>query len=90
MKNVSNSFKFFMEESGDAREAFMEAIMRISNASALDKKTGELAYIAVLAATGVLGGLPFHVKSAKLLGASRDEIRSRSLSGYACCWIKSY
>ncbi|AMP20454.1 carboxymuconolactone decarboxylase [endosymbiont 'TC1' of Trimyema compressum] len=88
MNNVSDNFKFFMEESGDAGEAFMEAVMRISNASALDKKTGKLAYIAVLAATGILGGLPFHVKSAKLLGASRAEIKSALLVGMPVTGLK--
>lgn len=47
----------------------------------LDNKTRELAYIAVLAATGIMGGLLYHVQSAKKLGASRDEVKSAILVG---------
>ena len=81
MDHVSDGFKIFMEEGGEASEAFMEMVMKASKASALDRKTDELAYIAVLAATRMTGGLPFHVKSAKALGATREEIKSAVLVG---------
>ena len=55
--------------------------MKQSEASALDRKTHELAYISVLAAIRMTGGLNFHVKSAKELGASRDEVKSAVLVG---------
>ena len=45
------------------------------------QKTQELAYIAVLSAIRMIGGLNFHVKSAKTLGATRDEIKSAVLIG---------
>jgi len=47
----------------------------------LDEKTGEIAYIAVLAAVGLESGIPFHVKRAKELGASREDIKSAILLG---------
>ncbi len=81
MQHVSNSFEAFMKESGAVGPAFMEMVMKASEGSALDKKTAELAYIAVLAAVRLLGGLPFHVKSAKALGATREEIISTVLTG---------
>ena len=81
MQHVSSSFEAFMKESGGVGPAFMEMVMKTSDSSALDKKTAELAYLAVLAAVRLQGGLPFHVKSAKALGATREEIISAILVG---------
>ncbi len=81
MQHVSNGFQVFMKESGPVGTAYMEAVAKISEASALDSKTAELAYISVLSAVHMPGGLPFHVISAKKLGASREEIKSAVLVG---------
>ncbi len=81
MQHVSSSFEAFIKESGAVGPAFMEMVMKTSEGSALDKKTAELAYISVLAAVRLQGGLPFHVKSAKALGATREEIISAVLVG---------
>jgi alkylhydroperoxidase/carboxymuconolactone decarboxylase family protein YurZ len=59
----------------------MEGVQKIAWASKLDQKTSELAYIAVLAAVRLEGGVSFHVKQAKELGAARDEIISAILVG---------
>ena len=79
MKNVTNSFRLFMTETPETGKAYMDMVMIQSRASALDKKTQELAYISVLAVSRMTGGLPFHVKSAKEAGASRDEVKSAVL-----------
>ena len=50
-------------------------------ASALDKRTEHLAYLAVLAALRMESGVPFHAKLAKAAGASRDEVISAVLVG---------
>lgn len=81
MENVSNNFQAFMMESGSVGADFMQMVTKMSKASALDKKTAELAYIAVLSAIRMSSGLPFHVKSAKSLGATREEIKSAILVG---------
>ncbi|MFP3152963.1 carboxymuconolactone decarboxylase family protein [Lachnospiraceae bacterium ZAX-1] len=81
MKHVSDEYNVFLKEGGQATAAFMDMVMKIDGASALDSKTNELAYIAVLSAVGLTGGLPFHVKSAKKLGATRDEVKSAVLLG---------
>lgn len=47
----------------------------------MDKKTAELAYLAVLAALRMESGIPFHVKMAKEAGATREEIISAVLVG---------
>ena len=81
MKNVTNDFKIFMEESNGVGQAFMSTVMKISEVSALEPKTHELAYISVLAALQMVNGLPFHVKRAKELGASLEEVKSAILVG---------
>lgn len=81
MKNVTNSFSVFMTESPDTGKAYMDMVMKQSQMSALDRKTHELAYISVLSAIRMTGGLNFHVKSAKDLGATRDEVKSAVLVG---------
>ena len=53
----------------------MDMVMKSSECNALDRKTQELAYIAVLTAVRLTGGIDFHVKSAKQLGATKEEIK---------------
>jgi hypothetical protein len=52
----------------------MTAVQGLAEASALDKKTSALAYLAVLAALRLDSGVPFHVTLAKHAGTSRDEV----------------
>jgi alkylhydroperoxidase/carboxymuconolactone decarboxylase family protein YurZ len=80
-KNVSNSFHVFLKEAPEHSKAWMEAVQKLDAASSLDSKTGEIAYIAVLAAVGLESGIPFHVKRARDLGASREDIKSAILLG---------
>lgn len=80
-KLISDAFKMFMKETPEHQQAWMEMIQKLSSASKLDAKTSELAYLAVLAATRLHTGLPFHVKNAKSLGATRDEVASAVLLG---------
>lgn len=81
MENEFTGFNCFMEESSEVGKAYIDMILQQEKASALDNKTRELAYIAVLAATGIMGGLLYHVQAAKKLGASRDEVKSAILVG---------
>lgn len=78
---ISNAFQAFLSEAPEHAQAWMATVQGLDQASALDKKTGELAYIAVLAAQRLTSGIPFHVKSAKALGATREEIISAILIG---------
>lgn len=78
---VSQSFMSFAKNAPEHQKIWMESALKLSDASKLDKKTDELAYIAVLAALRLESGIPFHVKHAKMLGASRDEIISAVLIG---------
>jgi alkylhydroperoxidase/carboxymuconolactone decarboxylase family protein YurZ len=85
MKNqqptVSNAFQTFMTNAPKHYQAWMPAIQGLDGASALDKKTEELAYLAVLAALRLESGVPFHTQSAKQAGATRDEVISAILVG---------
>ncbi|MCP4237199.1 MAG: carboxymuconolactone decarboxylase family protein [Aestuariibacter sp.] len=78
---ISNAFKAFSEEAPHHAEAWMKLVQGLSSASALDHKTHNIAYLAVLAALGRKNGIPFHVKMAKKAGASRDEVISAILVG---------
>ncbi|MCH5193036.1 MAG: carboxymuconolactone decarboxylase family protein [Oscillospiraceae bacterium] len=81
MKQVTNSFRLFMEETEGTGKAYMDMVMQQAKSSSLDKKTHELAYIAVLSATRMTSGLNFHVKSAKEAGATKEDIKSAVLVG---------
>ncbi|HYH03772.1 MAG TPA: carboxymuconolactone decarboxylase family protein [Bacillota bacterium] len=80
-KNVSNAFQVFLQEAPEHAKAWMAVVQQLDAAGGLDAKTAEIAYIAVLAAVGLESGIPFHVKHAKELGASREEIKSAVLLG---------
>lgn len=79
--SISNSFMTFAKEAPEQQKAWGELISKLDNACKLDKKTETLAYLAVLASARLESGIPFHVKQAKHLGASREEIISSILVG---------
>jgi alkylhydroperoxidase/carboxymuconolactone decarboxylase family protein YurZ len=78
---ISNAFKTFMTDAPEHANAWGTMVQALGQASALDPKTGELAYIAVLAALNRTSGIPFHVLGAKQAGATREEIISAILVG---------
>ena len=79
--NVSPAFQAFAQEAPQHQQAWSEAVQALGAASALDDKTAALAYLAVMAAARLDSGLPFHVKMAKMHGATRDEVISAVLIG---------
>jgi alkylhydroperoxidase/carboxymuconolactone decarboxylase family protein YurZ len=85
MKNnpalVSNALQTFINEAPQHAQAWGTKIQDLANPSALDRKTAALAYLAVLAVLDLKNGIPFHVQTAKQMGASRDEIISAILIG---------
>jgi alkylhydroperoxidase/carboxymuconolactone decarboxylase family protein YurZ len=78
---VSDAFQAFMREAPEHAKAWGTMVGGLAEASALDKKTSALAYLAVLAAQRLEGGIPFHVRVAKQAGASREEVVSAILIG---------
>ena len=81
MASVSSAFHTFIKEAPEHQRIWTETAQQLGRASKLDPKIEELAYIAVLAASRMESGIPFHVKHAKSLGASREEIISAVLVG---------
>jgi alkylhydroperoxidase/carboxymuconolactone decarboxylase family protein YurZ len=81
MSGVSEAFQVFLDSAPTHAAAWQAAVQGIDVASALDKKTAHLAYLAVLAGLRLESGVPFHVKLAKGAGASRDEVISAVLVG---------
>ncbi|HMK07427.1 MAG TPA: carboxymuconolactone decarboxylase family protein [Anaerolineales bacterium] len=81
LPGISNAFQAFMAEAPKHAQAWMAAVQGLDAASALDKKTEELAYLAVLAALRLESGVPFHVRSLKEAGATRQEVISAILVG---------
>jgi AhpD family alkylhydroperoxidase len=81
MPNISNAFQTFLNEAPKQAQAWMAVVQGLDNASALDKKTEELAYLAVLAALRMESGIAFHTQLAKQKGATRDEVISAILVG---------
>lgn len=79
MEKITNGFQLFMKDTNGVGEAFMNAVMLEAKESALDEKTQELAYIAVLVALKMYQGLPFHIQHAKECGATKEEIKSAML-----------
>ena len=78
---ISKAFQAFMSEAPQHAQAWGTMVQGLANASALDKKTSALAYLAVLAALRLESGIPFHVQAAKQAGASREEVISAILVG---------
>jgi alkylhydroperoxidase/carboxymuconolactone decarboxylase family protein YurZ len=78
---ISNAFMLFMKEAPETAQVWGSAIQGLAAASALDAKTRELAYVAVLAALNRTSGIAYHVASLKALGATREEVISAVLVG---------
>ncbi len=80
-KLMSDAFQVFLREAPQHAQAWMTGVQGLGKASALDKKTEGLAYLAVLAVLRLDSGIPFHVALAKQAGASREEVISAILVG---------
>jgi alkylhydroperoxidase/carboxymuconolactone decarboxylase family protein YurZ len=78
---ISSAFRTFVGEAPRHAQAWGTMVQGLAGASALDAKTSALAYLAVLAALRLDGGVPFHVQAARRLGASREEVISAILVG---------
>jgi len=80
-KSISEAFKMFATDTPEHQKAWMEMIQKLSSANKLDAKTNEIAYLAVLSVTKTHTGLAYHVKQAKSLGVTREEVASAILLG---------
>lgn len=78
---VSPGFEAFLTAAPGHAKAWMEGVEGLGDASALERKTQHLAYLAVLASLRLESGVPFHVHLAKEAGATREEVTSAILVG---------
>jgi alkylhydroperoxidase/carboxymuconolactone decarboxylase family protein YurZ len=78
---ISQAFRTFQREAPQHAQAWGALVQALASATALDRKTGALAYLAVLAAMRLESGIPFHVVAARDAGASREEVISAVLVG---------
>ena len=78
---ISKAFQTFLSEAPQHAQAWSAMVQGVAGASALDQKTAALAYLAVVAALRLESGVPFHVRTAKQLGATREETISAILVG---------
>ncbi len=78
---VSNAFLAFGREAPAHAGAWGTMVRDLAAASALDRKTTCLSYLAVLAALRLEGGITFHVQAARQAGATREEVISAILVG---------
>ena len=78
---ISKGFEVFQKEAPEVGAAWQKFIVQHGDVSTLDEKTQALAYLSVLAAASLESGIPFHVKMAKLSGATRKEVVSAILVG---------
>jgi alkylhydroperoxidase/carboxymuconolactone decarboxylase family protein YurZ len=85
--DFNENFEAFLRDAPDFAQAWMQGIHAVEEASALDEKTLSLAYLAVLAAMRMPGGVPFFVRRAKGAGATRDEVISALLVGLPAAGI---
>ncbi len=76
-----NKEKYFhvFAHAGEVGESYLDMVLKEAKESTFDPKTHELAYLAVLVATGLEQGIIMHTKQAKALGATREEIKSAAL-----------
>lgn len=79
--NISRAFETFLKETPSHSKVWSDMISGLVEASALDRKTHQLIYLAVLAVQRLESGIPFHVKLAKQAGATKEEIFSAILAG---------
>jgi alkylhydroperoxidase/carboxymuconolactone decarboxylase family protein YurZ len=78
---ISNAFQTFMKEAPAHAQTWGGMVQSLAKASELDEKTTALAYLAVLAALRMEGGIAFHVQEARQHGATRGEVISAILLG---------
>jgi alkylhydroperoxidase/carboxymuconolactone decarboxylase family protein YurZ len=78
---ISEAFKLFLSDAPEFAQAWGSLVQSLAKASALDSKSREFAYLAVLASLNRVSGIPFHVNCLKDMGATRDEVISAILVG---------
>jgi len=85
---MKSTIDTFLNEAPEVSKAFDGLIEALKSTSGLDAKTKQLVYIGIKSSTGDSTSVFFHVKMAKKLGATRDEIKDTILITLTVCGLK--
>jgi len=85
MKSTLNAFQ---QEAPEVAKAFDVLVDALKSTTGLDSKTKQLIYIGIKSSTGDSTAVFFHVKMAKQLGATREEIKDTILITLTVCGLK--
>lgn len=83
-----NPLDTFQHEAPEVAKAFDNLIEALKTSNGLDPKTKQLVYIGMKSSQGDATAVYFHVKMAKQLGATRDEIKDTILITLSVCGLK--
>jgi len=83
-----NPLDTFQKEAPEVAKAFDGLIDALKNTTGLDAKTKQLVYIGIKSSMGDTTAVYYHVKMAKQLGATREEIRDTILITLSVCGLK--
>jgi alkylhydroperoxidase/carboxymuconolactone decarboxylase family protein YurZ len=78
----------FQQEAPEVAKAFDGLIDALKSTTGLDAKTKQLVYLGIKSSMGDSTAMFFHVKMAKQLGATRDEIKDTILITLTVCGLK--
>ena len=85
---MKSTLDTFQNEATEVAKAFDGLIDALKATTGLDAKTKQLVYIGIKSSTGDSTAVFFHVKMAKKLGATRDEIKDTILITLTVCGLK--
>ena len=85
MKTTLNTFQ---QEAPEVAKAFDGLVDALKSTTGLDAKTKQLVYIGIKSSTGDSTAVFFHVKMAKQMGATREEIKDTILITLTVCGLK--
>lgn len=85
---MKSSLDTFQNEAPEVSKAFDGLVNSLKSTTGLDAKTKQLVYIGIKSTMGDTTAVFFHVKMAKQLGATREEIRDTILITLTVCGLK--
>ena len=85
MKTTLNTFQ---QEAPEVAKAFDGLVEALKSTTGLDAKTKQLIYIGIKSSLGDSTAVFFHVKMAKQMGATREEIKDTILITLTVCGLK--
>jgi alkylhydroperoxidase/carboxymuconolactone decarboxylase family protein YurZ len=85
---MNTTLDTFQHEAPEVAKAFDGLIDALKSTTGMDAKTKQLVYIGIKSSLGDSTAVFFHVKMAKQLGATRNEIKDAILITLTVCGLK--